>query len=180
MVMNRVFSLSAFALLSVLVGCGTPMDADIAEAEEAVTLNQYTAGPFGPMNGTIQQATSNKLTPITKFAVWADGTFIYAIKVWWGTTSALYGDNSNGTRTVATLAANQWVSDIWVCIDARGYLRGLSFDANNGLGLMTVGYISDGFNKGFTNGKWTDLTSSSLILGGGSKLTGLQLNYLAP
>ena len=46
--------------------------------------------------------------------MWADGTAIYAIKVWWGTTSALYGDNSNGTRTVATLAANQWVSDIWV------------------------------------------------------------------
>lgn len=173
-----VLSTALFAV----AGCaGSPELDEEGEGLESVqqALTSKIAGPHGRTDGTAQGPVSNLTTPVTKFSVWADRNYIRGIKLHWGATSKMYGVQQ-GEKSTVLLGNNQYINQIYVDVDAQGWLRGLSFESSIVGGCLTVGYVGDGPFPVFTgsDARWTDLTAYvGNPASGETYLWGIKLNY---
>ncbi len=78
-----------------VAGCGEGMTEPTASAMYALTGN--VAGPYGTTSGTVQGPGSNQLTPVTKIVGYHSSAYIYGIRLYWGSTSVLYGQTNGIT-----------------------------------------------------------------------------------
>ena len=184
--LDRLIVLPLF-LAGALSGCGAPeglggepTDETGAVGSVASALTGYSAGPYGTTSGTHVGTGSNQLTPVTRIDAWADQTFVYAVKLYWGTQSKMYGDNSHGTLTTLDLT-DDYVKRVQYYVDGgSGFLKGLKYTPRFG-GAMTIGAVpslATAFNG--TNHKLTDMEGWYGSVSSINVLWGTKIYYTTP
>lgn len=129
---NRLFLLGALVgtmALGGAAGCGGgPLD-ETASLQYALT--GHGAGPYGSTTGTMVSSFSNQLTPVTKIIAYGNGSYVYGIKLFWGTDSFLYGQTGGATGdTLGGLTDDPVISVKY--LTTSGVLRGLRFITADG------------------------------------------------
>jgi len=129
-----------------------------------VTVGNTTGTSSGP-------GTTSHTVYMTKYTVWADNSYLYGFKLYWGSSNYTYADTSNGSQNTMTLNANMvndYVNWIQYFTNGGGYLTGLDFSTFYGQG-MSVGYSTSwttAFGGSTSTDAWTDLsTISGTIMG---------------
>jgi hypothetical protein len=183
---RRFVSVLSLVVAGAATGCAVSADTDadiddedVSSAEQALTVYQKVAGPYGRTGGAAQGPGNDLTTPITKLMVWSDANYIHGIKLFWGTKSVMWGVKS-GQRTVSVLGPDEYVNQVYVSVDPQGWLRALSFDSNLEPGLLTAGYYGGGLTPVLTgpNARMTDMTGYIGTDALGQKdIWGIKLNY---
>lgn len=118
----RLGALLGAMVLSSLAGCGEGVADPTASVSYALT--GHSAGPFGKTTGTMQPS-GNHTTPVTQIHAYSTGAYVYGVRLFWGTESALYGQTGGIPADVFDLDGEQ-VNKVRTVVSG-GILRGIKF-----------------------------------------------------
>lgn len=176
---NRFFRLGALIGLMTLggvAGCGEGMTEPTASAMYALTGN--VAGPYGTTSGTVQGPGNNQLTPVTKIVGYHTSAYVYGIRLYWGSTSVLYGQTNGVTGDVFDLTDDPVVSVRYLV--NLGVMRGIKFTTGDGrtleLGLIPATAVA--FSS--ADALFTDLQTWKGTINGTPVLWGAKFYYTTP
>lgn len=176
---NRFFRLGALIglmTLSGVAGCGEGMVEPTASAMYALT--GHVAGPYGSTGGTVEGPGNNQLTAVTKIVGYHTSAYIYGIRLYWGTTSVMYGQTNGVPADTFDLTDDPVVSVRYLV--NPGVLRGIKFTTGDGrtmeLGLTPATSVA--FSS--SNALFTDLQTWKGTLNGTPILWGAKFYYTTP
>jgi len=97
-----------------------------------------SAGPYGSTSGTSEgPATGSQNTNVTKIIGYGDGSYIFGIKLFWGTTSFMYGSTGGASGITLSGLGDDPVNEVKYLVTS-GILRGVKF-TTGGLRILEVG-----------------------------------------
>lgn len=177
---NRLFPLGALIgmmALGSVAGCGEGALDRTASMQYALT-GQVT-GSYGSTTGTVVTSGSNHLTPVTKIIGYGNGSYIYGIKLFWGTDSFMYGWTGGATADPLSGLDTDPVVTVKYLLTS-GVLRGIKFTTFDGrnleVGLTTA--TSTAFSD--PDALFTDLQMWQGSVNGVSVLWGFKAYYTTP
>jgi len=144
----------------------------------------HTTASFGLNTGTVAGPSGPKGTriPVTKFTVWVDKEYIYAIQLYWKNATAIYGDNSRGSAETIELEKCDYVNGIYCDVDPNGGFRGFAVDSHVKGGIWSGGYLADGTSTALigAHNKWTDIQVWTGIQQSKKVIVGIKFYYTTP
>lgn len=162
-----------------VTGCGEGMGQDMIDAPDSVAyaLTGQVVGPYGSTTGTAQASGSNHLTPVTKIVGYGSTDNVYGLRLYWGTTSFLYGQ-TNGSSAQSFDLTGDPVYKVEYSVSG-GNLRGIKF--TNSSASLTIGNMSGGA-LAFSNvdAEFTDLQTWKGDVNATMVIWGAKIYYVTP
>lgn len=169
----RLGALIGAAALSSLAGCGE----GIANPTDSVSyaLTGHTAGPYGSTSGTMQPS-GNHTTAVTRIVGYSTSAYVFGIKLFWGTESAMYGDTQGIPGDEIDLTDDPVYRVQYVV--SGGILRGIKFHTVDGrtLELGLTPSSSTAFNN--PDAVFTDLQTWQGIVSSKPTIWGVKFSYV--
>lgn len=171
----RLGALIGAAALSGLAGCGE----GLADPTDSVSyaLTGHTAGPYGTTAGTMQPS-GNHTTPVTRIVGYSSASYVYGIRLYWGTESTLYGETGGATGDEFDLTDDPVYRVHYLVVN--GVLRGIKFGTVDnrvfevGLSPISTTAFSD------INAVFTDLQTWKGSINANQVLWGVKFSYVTP
>ena len=176
---NRFFPLGmlvGLAALSGVSGCGEGMVEPTASAMYALT--GHAAGPYGSTTMSVEGPGSNQLTPVTKIVGYSSASYVFGIRLYWGSTSIMYGQTNGQTGSIFDLTDDPVNSVRYVVV--AGYLRGIKFKTvdNRTMELGLTPAASVAFSG--TDALFTDLQIWNGVVNSAPAIIGVKVYYTTP
>lgn len=175
---NRFFhrgALVGILALSGIAGCGEGQLEPTASA--AYALTGHVAGPYGSTGGTAQGPGSDHLTPVTYIIGYGNSSYVFGIKLFWGSTSLMYGQ-TNGLAAQEFDLTDDPVTSVKYVITSN-VVRGIRFANSSGnlaLGLTGGEFVA--FSD--PNDVFTDMQTWQATINGTKVLAGAKFYYTTP
>lgn len=178
---RRLFLITTAALCAVAADCG-PAEYDSPGSLVQASGSYNTIGPVGTSisTGTTEGPGSDHITPITKITAYANGSYVYGLKLFWGTSSKMYG-STHGLAGDDMDFEEDPVKEIKYHVDASWYLRGFRFKTISNT-VYSVGYVSPSTITAFSNAdnRFTDLVTYKGSISGVTTIWGAIFYYTGP
>lgn len=170
----RLGALIGTVALSGLAGCGEGIVDPTDSVSSALTVN--TAGPYGNSTGTTQSGSHT--TPVTRIEGYGSASYVYGIRLYWGTESALYGQTNGATGDVFEVGEDA-IYRVQVLV-VNNVLRGIKFRTLEDR-VFEVG-LSPAATTAYDNpdAQFTDLQAWSGSVSGAQTLWGIKVRYVTP
>lgn len=177
---NRFFHLAALIgtmALGSVAGCGEGAPFDTASATYALT--GHSTALFGSTFGTVQGPVSDQLTPVTKITGYANGSYIFGIRLYWGTSSVLYGQTNGETGISLDALADDPVTMVRYYV-STGVLRSVKFTCSSGRQIEYGLPTSNSIAYSNPDSLLTDLQLVSGTISGTAVIVGGKFYYTTP
>lgn len=122
----RAGALIGAMALSGLAGCGEGIGDPTASISSALTV--HSAGPYGSTLGTVQPS-GNHTTAVTRIDAYYTSAYVLGIRLYWGTTSTLYGQ-TGGVPADSFDLDGESIHKVRYVVSS-GVLRGIKFSTES-------------------------------------------------
>lgn len=130
----RRAALIGMVALGGLIGCGEGMSDSPESLAFALTA---AAGPYGSTTGTAEAPSSVHTTAVTKIVGYGSMSYVYGIRLYWGTSSFMFGQTNGASAQVFELDGEPITKVEYN--GSGGVLRGIKF--TNSLASLSVGNV---------------------------------------